>query len=261
VYVDSTAYVNAVPTPLPAVAAGAAPAAVVPGLVTVSPFGFSPIPVHAVASVPVLPRLGQHGLLVDLDYAQALAGQDTTGATSEVWLAADAPTGVVAALRHQGLTITGTQTVASRSSTYAAEPGVVGIRFQVVAGLLALAIAAVALLLTASVERRDRARELVALRRQGLPLRSARAVSAYTYAVLAGGAAVAGLLGAVAVRLLAARQPLFADGWHVLDRPPEIGTGALLITIGVTVVALGAAAVTAAYQLGRAVGTTGSEAR
>ncbi|HEY1489202.1 MAG TPA: FtsX-like permease family protein, partial [Micromonosporaceae bacterium] len=250
--VDSTAYVNTVPVPLPVVVAGTAPAATAPGVFTVSPFGFGDVPIQVVRSVPVLPRLGSQGVLVDLDYAQALAGPDTAGATSEVWLAAGAPAGVTDTLRREGLVVIDRQGIGDRAATYAEEPDVVGLRFEVVAGLVAVAIAAVALLLVGSVERRGRASELVALRRQGMSGRVMRTVVVCTYVVLAGGAALAGLIGAVLVRLVSAQPPIFADGWHVLARPSAIGLSSLLITVAVAIVALGSAAAVAGYQLGRA---------
>ncbi len=249
---DPTAYLPSTPSTAPVVIAGPADAPAQPGYPTVAIFGFAEIPVRVVGTTSLLPRLETRGTIVDLDYGQALAGGETGVQRSEVWLAAGTPARIKRALIAQGLTITGTETVAGRSAAYAAEPSVVGLRFQELGGLLALLIAAVALLLVASVEARPRARELVALRRQGVLDETTRAVSYRIYAILAGGALIAGLIAALADRLLSGTGQLFRDGWRVLPPPPTLTGYGMLATVVVTAVTLAVAALVAARQVIRA---------
>ncbi len=252
---DPTAYLPSTPAVIPAIVAGPLPDGAAGGLPTIRPFGFDAVFVQVVAARALLPRLENGGVLVDLDYVQALAGADTGGQTSEVWLAPDAPPGIRSALAKQGLVITATESIDGRIQAYADEPAVVGLQFQELGGIIALAIAAAVLLLAASVECRPRARELAALRRQGVPQAVTRGTTFLIYGVIAGGAFVAGTLGAIADRLLANNEPLFRDGWHLLPRPPALPPGALASTIAVTAVALAFAAVVAAYQVVRAQAT------
>jgi putative ABC transport system permease protein len=248
---DPTAYL--VTTPIPAPVVVAASAAVPPDPAVISPFGVTDIPVTVAATEPVLPRLETTGTLVDLDYAQALAGPDTADQSAQVWLAAGTPAAVTRALAAHGLIPVAQDSVVAREGVYAGRPDVAGLRFEVFAGAIALVVAAMALLLTASVERGPRSRELVALRRQGVPARVAAGVAHLGYAVLAGGALVAGAVSAVVVRLLAGRPPLFGDGWHVLPRPPLIAPGAVGVTVVVAAAVLAVAAGLSAAQLVHAV--------
>jgi putative ABC transport system permease protein len=249
---DPTAYLPGTPAMAPAVLAGPAPAPTAAGAPAISPFGFSSIFVRIAGTVPLLPRLEGRGMLVDLDYVQTLAGADNGVQTSEVWLAADAPPGIVAALTKQGLVPKGTESIEAGIRAYADEPAVVGLRFQELAGIVALAIAACVLLLVASVECRPRARELVALRRQGVPERVARGTSFLVYGVIAAGAFVAGTAAAVTDRLLADVPTLFRDGWHTLPPPSSLPPSALLVTLGITAGTLALAAFGAAMQVVRA---------
>jgi len=250
---DATAYLLNVPLPLPAVVAGSPALTLEPGVLAVQPFGFNAVPVTVSQTRAVLPRIENSGVLIDLDYAQAVSGLAEGGQVSEVWLAAGTPMSVLRALAAQGVIRTGSDTIATRSATYAAEPQVVGLRFQLVAGLISLALAAAALLLVASVERGPRAADLVALRRQGISARVARGVAIGAYAVLAVAALIFGFFTAIIDRFASGSIPPFRDGWHVLARPPTLPPMALLTGVAITVVVLGCAAVLSAHQVTRAV--------
>jgi hypothetical protein len=258
---DPTAYAITTATPIPVVLAGDLPMPTHGGVPAVSPFGITQLPVRVVATEPLLPRVERNGVLVDLDYADALAGSDSGAETSEVWLSADAPASIVRALGAQGLTIADEQTVDARARAYGEQASVVGQRFQVLGGAIGLALAAVALLVVASVERDPRARELVALRHQGVAARATRAVARRGYAWLAGTAIVVGMVAAVLDRFVsgsAASQ--FTDGWRVLPRPPLIPLSGFVTTLVVSVASLALAGGLAAYQLIRAVRSRGQEA-
>jgi len=250
---DPTAYLITVPVPVPAVTAGPGPQPDLPGVLTVTPFGFAGLPVRTVATVGLLPRLERAGMLVDLDYAQDLVGTESGGQAAQVWLAAGTPDAVLRSLAAHGLVTTATQSIGARDAEYAREPAALGQRFQVLAGLVAVAVAAMAFVLVGTVERRSRAGELRALRRQGLSAGTARVVAFTGYGLLAAGGVVVGVAGAVVVRLLSGAPPLFADGWHVLPRPGALPATGFAQTFVVAAVLLGLAAVLAGVQLTRAV--------
>jgi hypothetical protein len=261
VSVDPTAYLVTVPVPVPAIESGSVLRPHTSGTFAVSPFGFDALPMRPAGTVPVLPRLEESGVMVDLDYAQALAGPNTIGAICEVWLAAGTPASVVNALTGHGLVVSGQQSIASQAATYAREPAVAGLRFQVIAGFIGIALAAAALLLVSSVERRPRARELVALRHQGVSAAATRVIASLGYATLAAAAVLAGLLGAVLDRTLAGSGPLFRDRWHVLAPPPSLPASQFVILAVTAVLAFGFATLVAAHQLTAAIrAQTGEDA-
>jgi len=144
-----------------------------------------------VQRVPALPRLGTDGAIVDLEYADRLAaGSSADGA--EVWLSAATPPSVLDALAANGLTINSRTTVADVRAALAAEGTALGLRFYLIAGLLALALGAAAIVVgTVGASTAD----LWALRRQGLPARLARTVEPLVGLLMV---AVAGGLGLVA---------------------------------------------------------------
>jgi hypothetical protein len=242
------------PLPIPAVAAGSLPTPVYAGVPAVAPFGLGGVPVRVVATESVLPRVETSGVIIDLDYARAVSLFDSHAEASQVWLAADTPAGVVTALSRQGLVTTADETFTARQSAYAAQASVVGQRFQVLGGAIGLVLAALAMLVVASVERDPRAAELLALRRQGVNIKATRAVARRGYLWLAGGALVAGLLGAIGDRYLSGSpKSLFSDSWHVLPRPALVLPGGVVVMVIVAGATLAVATGLSAYQLVRAI--------
>ncbi len=258
---DPTAYVMGTPLPIPAVAAGPLPLPDYAGVPDVTPFGLGGVPIRVVATESVLPRVAKSGVMIDLGYAQSLALVDSHAEASQVWLAAGTPASVVTALAQQGLVTTADETLIGRQKAYAAQASVVGQRFEVVGGTIALVLAALAMLVVASVERDPRATELLALRRQGVDIKATRSVARRGYLWLAGGALVAGLIGAICDRYLSgAPASLFSDSWHVLPWPPLVlpmGIAVMVVVAGVT---LAVATGLSAYQLARAIRVRGGGA-
>jgi putative ABC transport system permease protein len=149
------------------------PAAPLPPDGLVDTFDNTTIPVTAVAIAHTLPRLGAHGTLIDLEYADRLAGDSGTTDGAEVWLTPDAPQSIVDALTVAGLTITGERTAADERRLLGRSGGALGMRFSLLAGVAAVLLGAAGLVATAlGVSRSD----LVALRRQGVPARVTRRV-------------------------------------------------------------------------------------
>jgi hypothetical protein len=241
------------PVPLPVVRTGDPPR-IGSGDRRLRLFGGDPVPVRHVAVTPTMPRVPASGYLVDLEYADRVAAGSGLGDVPEVWLAADAPADIVTRLTAQGLTIVDDETVAGAADRLNREGPPAALRFQVIAGLIGLLLAAGAFTVVATVERPERAAELGALRVQGLPPRAVRAVA---YGGYAGLALAAVLLGAAASALAQAVTrrpvPLFIDGWGVL--PVAIGPQPLpvLAALAVGVLVAGAAGVAAAARLVRAI--------
>jgi hypothetical protein len=197
-------------------------------------FDSEPVTAAVVATVDHLPRLGTNGMLVDLEYADRLA-VDSSAKDAEVWLSADAPPSVTDALIANGLTVSSRTTVAAARTALAGEGTALGLRFYLLAGLLAVALGASALVVgTVGASSAD----LYALRRQGLPARLAGTVEPLVALLLVLVAGVAGVLAAaVAWVAVAGRLP----GLHGVGLPPLGGPaltfGAALLLLAVVALA------------------------
>ncbi|WP_432992978.1 hypothetical protein [Dactylosporangium sp. CA-233914] len=185
-----------------------------------------PLPARVVATVPSLPRLGTTGMLVDLEYADRLAvGSSAAGA--EVWLSADAPQSVVDTIAAKGVTIDARRTVADARTALANEGSALGLRFYLVAGVLAIVLAAAALL-SGTVEATTG--DLAALRTQGLAARRTRLVEPLAAVLLVAFA------GVIAI-------PAGAAAWAAAAPPelrgvPPLGPPALSLAAALTVLAV-----------------------
>lgn len=242
------------PTPVPVVLAGQLRDAGLLGDPTVDLLAATAVPIRVAAQVPVLPRLGRAGALVDLDYADRLAADGGGPRLSQVWLADGAPPAIVDRLRAAGLRMLGDETVGARQARYAASGPAAALRFQLLGAALAVVLAAASVVLVAAVEREPRAEELAALRHQGLASPAARSVAFGGYAWLTGAATLTGLLVAPVDRLVTgAILPLFTDDWRVLPPPGLLRAGAWAVAAAATVVVLGSAAGLAGYRLARRV--------
>ncbi|WP_433074330.1 hypothetical protein ACQP1P_27180 [Dactylosporangium sp. CA-052675] len=158
-------------------------------------FDRTPVPVTVAATARTLPRLGAHGTLIDLEYADRLAGDSGVTDNAEVWLAAGAAQSIVDALTAAGLTVTGERTTAGERALLGRAGGALGMRYSLLAGIAAVALAAAGLLVTTLGASRA---DLVALRRQGVPARVTRRVEPATLAALVLCALVVGAAAAAA---------------------------------------------------------------
>jgi len=241
------------PTPLPVVTTAQLepPAA---GDARLPVFGGDPVPVRfagAVGTMPVAPRFGY---LVDLEYAERVAEDTGLGDVPQVWLRADAPPDILDRLRAAGLTVISDETARATIDRLGREAPPAALRFQLVAGLVGLLLAAGAFVVVAAVERPERAGELAALRAQGLAPRAVRAVAWGGYGSLALSAVLLGVAASALAQSVTRRPvPLFLDGWNLL--PAAVGPQPLPILAGLLagLVVVGAAAATAALLLVRAV--------
>lgn len=241
---DPTVYVADAPTPIPVVAIGTPPAALSqPGESRLAALGTEHLSYTVVASATVLPRLGAAGVLMDLEYAQL----DNTGPTEtvgmEVWLAADTPASVVAALRSGGLQILGDDSIAAATGRLRGQGPGVALRFELFAAIVLLFVAAGTIVVSSTVERQPRVQELTALRAQGLSEATMRRATYAATGLLAGTAIAVGLLAAViAQSVVATSLPVFADSWSLLPVREGPWRLPLLLALGSALIVLGGAA-------------------
>ncbi|MCM4084709.1 FtsX-like permease family protein [Paractinoplanes hotanensis] len=157
-----------------------------------------PMAVTGVFDLPVVPRLGGHASLVDLEYADRLATDAAPALLPEVWLNSHAPADVVERLTAQGLTIRSDTRSAQVLRQLAEQGPALSLWFHLLAGGLAVLLGAFVLVLAAAVDRARRVEDLSALRVQGLRRPTMSRATLWTYPALVGIAAVTGMLTALA---------------------------------------------------------------
>ncbi len=167
-----------------------------------------------VGQLSVLPGLPPNAMIIDLQDADRIApvvGDDAT--TPAVWLSSSAPSDMTARLRAAGLNVIGVTRSGPLARYLSGQGPAVGSTFYVLSVTGALVVAVIALMLTASVDRTRRGKELRALRTQGLPSHGVASASGFAYIGLTGSAVIAGLAaGLVSWRLTGGKVPIFADG-------------------------------------------------
>ena len=252
---DNQVYAVDAPLPVPIVLAGPPPLPWQTNDASVFSFGGGTNPVRVAGTASVLPGLGVAGMLVDLDTVRRVGADAEGGGTFQVWLAADAPESVVAALRQAGLSVIGADSVPARSARLAQQGSAVTVRFGLFCAAIALLLAAAAVAVAAAVDRRPQADQLQALRTQGLPRRAAVAVAYSGQAALVVAALIGGLVAAALADPLArVSAPRFTDGWQVIGPPDALGPAALAAAGLVAVAVLGLTAWLSARSLARRVG-------
>jgi putative ABC transport system permease protein len=250
---DARVYPIDAPAPLPVVTAGSTARLFTFGDAALSPLGGDTMPIRIAGNTKALPVVGGEGLLVDLTVASQLDSALVGVETQQVWLAPDAPGDIVDKLRAAGLTVTRSTSITGVESRLDDQGPTAALRFALFAALLGLALAATTVAVAAAGETGPRAAELAALRAQGVPARSARAVSygGYLGLVLAG--VLGGLLAAVLSRLFVGTGlPPFVDSWVVLPVSMGLRPYPVLIACLGALLLLGATAAVAAGRLVRA---------
>ncbi|MFI5909572.1 FtsX-like permease family protein [Dactylosporangium sp. NPDC051541] len=210
------------------------------------------VPVTTAAHLTAVPRLGTAGTLVDLEYAERLATDSGLARAPEVWLGPAAPPDALNRLAAQGLVVVRDTGVEDTRARLAAQGPALSLWFHVLAGALAVLLAAGGLALVIAVDRRDRRADLAVLRAQGLPRRTAGRVALWTYPALVLASAPPGLATAlIAWRLTGWALPIFGEPMPDLPLPhwptgPAVPlTWLLTLVLLVTVAASTARATTA----------------
>ncbi|GIF17814.1 hypothetical protein BJ973_009222 [Actinoplanes tereljensis] len=198
------------------------------------------VPVRIAGTARALPVVGRTGVLVDLDASRRILGDTDAPGDYQVWLSAEAGAGTVRALTAAGLTVTQDASIGGRAAVLADQAPAVTSRFALVAGVVALLLAAAAIGVAGAVDRRTRLEQLRALRVQGLAGRVAVAVAYAGTAGLIGAGVLAGIGAAVLARPLArVTVPAFTDGWDVLPLPSALGGVTVAIALPAALVVLG----------------------
>ncbi|NED99837.1 hypothetical protein [Phytoactinopolyspora halotolerans] len=233
-------FVADAPAPLPVVTAGWHPPSVAePRL---APLSGPPVPVRPAATASLIPRLGETGAVVDLEYAERQQPATVGQGGFQVWVSSSAHPAILEELEAAGLTVLEEETLSDHLGRLAASGSAVGARFAVVVGIIGVVLLVGVLLAYAIRERPFRRAEWAALRIQGLSVKQRRVVehgglfAAVGAAVVVG--SVAGLAAAAVGQLL---RPGFVDGWSVLSTSPVRPIPALIVAATAAAV-LGAAA-------------------
>jgi len=234
------------PVPLPIVVAGERPAQWRFDDAMSGRFGGTATPVRVIAQARVLPVLGRHGVLTDLDAARRLAGDADLGGTFQVWLAAGAPASLVPALTGAGLTVVDDRTSAARATALAAEGRFVTAPFAILTTAIALLVAATMIGVAAEADREPRKAMLAALRAQGLSRATASFSGRAGTAALVLTGVAGGLLAALIARPVAAIVATpFPDNWRVIEPPGVLTAAVLALAAAVGLLVLGVSALLA----------------
>lgn len=198
------------------------------------------VPGHTVGEVPALPGVGTSAVLANLHTAELFLSGPFTYDVPEVWLAKDAPPGIVRRLRAHGVRVVSTQTTAAAERSLAHDGISLAYLLYLVSAAAAglLVVGATAFAMVSAARRRED--ELAALRSLGVSRRTLRRTVLVEQALVLGTALVAGTAAGLVSAAVALRSvPEFASqgGGPPLDLglPPLV----VAVTAAVLVVALG----------------------
>jgi hypothetical protein len=249
VVVDYRDWADAVPVAL----AGGAPAGDrAAGSFDFPGFGERPEPFTVVDTVPRLPRVGERGLLFDLEYAVLSAERGValsdSPLTYEVWAGAAAPPDLARRLTAAGVPVRAVESLGGTLDQLGRRAPALGLWLYLLAAGVAVALALGAVALSGRIGVDDRLYELAALRVAGVRASLLRRGLVREYAALLGWPLVVGLgTGAAAAVLMLPGIPLVEVGVGdpaVAYRP---GLGALPVAVALT----GAGLLLATVRAGR----------
>jgi hypothetical protein len=155
-----------IPAPLPAILPGVSTYASQPsdpGVGSDIDFDGTPIYLNTKVGVVALPGVGRYGTLVDLPVAIDSETSYPVGAQDYVWIAPNAPSGVLQSLRHQGVYIENTSTPAHLLSEYQQSGPALAFLFFLFAAAAAALLAVGSSVLALTVSSRQRAYETAML--------------------------------------------------------------------------------------------------
>ncbi len=208
--------------------------------------------IRPVASLPLLPRLGARGVLVDLDYLERTVLFAVRRDRGEVWLGPNAPADAAERLRKAGLAVSGQTGIQASRAALARQGPALALQFHLAAATFGILLALGGLGLVAAVDRRQRAADFRALRQQGLSRRTVGWAAVWGYLAVVLLAAIVGLLAAGVAWLAAGdRLPVFTDSLTLLDPPRWPAWAAVVLPWAVAVSSMVAAAFVAAWALRR----------
>ncbi len=234
---DLVTRVTDVPETLPAITAGDELAGGTPSRLGVNGL---PVALRSVQSVPALPSLGRPGVLVALPTQLPLGGRlPADQGSAQVWLGTDDPTAVSRAqevLAEHGVTVAESRAYAERKRLFDDSASGWGLRLALVAGLLALPLALLVLVVVAVAGWRGTTRDLAALVVSGVPRRVAARALRREQVTAVGVGLVAGTVAGVTGSLLALPViPFFSTpsaAFTPVVAPSPVATAAAALVAG-----------------------------
>jgi hypothetical protein len=164
--VDLRIWARSVPEPMPLLSTIEVPA----GFAAVG----STVAVQQALALPMLPRVGAHGIMVDLQYAELSIMPRAEAQRSEVWLSADAPADIVQRMGSAGLVVQEDIRESDRLELFSRQAPALALGFLRLAALAAILLTAAGLIVAAILDRSRRTEDLSALLPHGLSRRTAR---------------------------------------------------------------------------------------
>ena len=211
---------------------------------------------EVVGRLPQIPRSGTKGVLVDL--ASLVTGPSGSPAQTsyDVWLAADDPDREQALRRDladHGLHVVSRDTTGAHATAFASEGPTLALRLALLAGLVAVVLAAAVLVVGVATSGASRARDLAGLRIVGVPASTVRTASVREHLVVAVlGVLAGGVLGLAAAQAALPDVPLFAVAAVKLPVVLDPAWEAVALTIGACLVVLCAVSVVVGRALAAA---------
>lgn len=230
---EITLFADSAPVPLPVVAGGKAPSAIVLS------FEGENLAVATVGHLAQAPRFGPSGIVVDLEYLAMRANNELVNSTVEVWLAPDAPADIVQRLIATGLVVTGDHTFEATQHRYEQGGPALALWFLVFAAFCGAGFAAAGLLVMAVLERGRDDRGLALLRVQGLPESAVRAAALWGRFVLVVAGCLVGLAAAAVSWALARGVVPILDRETAVVRVPQLpDLLSVVVPVGIVLVVL-----------------------
>jgi putative ABC transport system permease protein len=206
--------------------------------------------------LPQVPRSGGRGVLVDLGATATGPSVSPALSTYAVWLAADDPA-KEAVLRHQlgrhGLHVLARDTASAHAAALASEGPSLALRLALLAGAVAVVLAAAVLVVGVATSGANRARDLAGLRIVGVPATTVTRASVREHLVVAVLGVIAGsVLGLLAAQAALPQIPLFATRNRFLPLVLDPAWVPVTVTVVGCLVVLGAVSVVVGRALAAA---------
>ena len=183
----------------------------------------------------VLPVVGRHGVMLDLDLAGLFTGEEAIGFRYHVWLGPDAPPSIIRDLERHGLDVLRVRTIAEREADLGEQGPALALLLLLFGAGIAIATAATAAIASSFVEARRRAYELAALRTVGVGISSLRRAAIIENAVLLSLGTVLGIAAGVGTAWLA--RATIPVGTDMASGPPVAATMSWTVVAGIAVAA------------------------
>lgn len=244
-----------VPARLPALLAGPVPPGGTADQFQGSGLNGTPTTMRAVQTVPALPAVLGHGMLVNYDTLGRLGGRAPGGASLQLWVGDAAPPALArvrAGLAEQGISVLTTRTYAHAKQGYDRSAAGWGLQLALVTGVMALVIAALVLVVVAVAGWRLMVRDFATLRMAGVRLAALRSAARLEQLVVVAVAVLAGAVsGVVGSALAMPLVPLFDVPAAVPAPDLAPAWGVIAAAVLAALAALAAVALAVATALGK----------